>query len=140
MANTKKKKSDVEPAEAPLEERPAAADEDLEVEKTTPVERRPRPRKPWAVYSGGKVDDVHASKIIYENRKAKNSLSVLQMQRALTEAGFPQTLSDRGGYFGPGTLDALDAYRSSVDLPADTDLYDILVLLFKDDPNVALHR
>lgn len=96
-------------------------------------------RKPWAVYSGEKVDTVHVSKIIFQNPKARNSLSVMQMQRALNEAGYHETLRDRGGYFSDGTLEALEAFKADKNL-TDADLFEVLSTLFSGDPNVALTR
>ena len=121
------------------EQKQARADLYRSLEPTPPSEPDRPTRKPWAVYSGEKVDTVHASKIIFQNPKARNSLSVMQMQRALNEAGYHETLRDRGGYFSDGTLEALEAFKADKNL-TDADLFEVLSTLFSGDPNVALTR
>ena len=109
---------------APVEEKKAASSKAPEAE--------------YAVVSGKDKDEVRLSAIVFENKLAKKSLSVHHLQRRLREWGFDGGFTDRDGWYGVSTRDAVHAFQKKQGLPVgDLDMA-TLAVLFENDDNVVV--
>ncbi|MGL4998069.1 MAG: peptidoglycan-binding domain-containing protein [Cetobacterium sp.] len=131
---------EVEPA-APAE--PVEAT--LEVgEVVVPVKRRKNeapevPASAPAVLGKKSYDNVYLSAMVYKNEAAKRSTSVWHLQRRLAEWGHLGGLSDRAGYYGDRTANAVLAFQTALGLKA-TGFVDAQTLerVFEGDTNVKV--
>jgi peptidoglycan hydrolase-like protein with peptidoglycan-binding domain len=89
--------------------------------------------------SGDASDEVHLCKCTVKNAYSKKSLSIHHVQRRLTELGYADADSDKDGWYGDGTLAAVEAYQKANGLAGDG-VVDAATLehLFADDPNVTV--
>ena len=102
----------------------------------TPVEEVP-------VVSAVEIDaselvEVFESKIIFENKKSKTSMSVWQVQRRLFDLGYETVREAKPGYYEALTLNAVKAYRADKNLGDGEIDAKFLKSLFKDDKAVKL--
>lgn len=96
------------------------------------------PATAYAVVSGNDKDEVRLSAIIFENVKAKKSLSVHHLQRRLNEWGFASAYTDRDGWYGVPTRDAIHEFQEAQGLPVgDLDMV-TLKAIFEGDTNVRV--
>jgi hypothetical protein len=114
---------DVEKVEEPAAAKPAASS---------------APESPYAVVSGKSVDDVHLSKIVYKNIKAKKSLSVHHLQRRLVEWGLPFAQLDQDGWYAEHTVDAVHEFQTKQGLPVGDLTIETLTAIFENDSNVRV--
>lgn len=108
---------------------------------SAPAKPQPKPREKTFVVSDADTDEVFASAIIVENRVSQKSLSVLHLQRTLTEQGYDIADGDPAGYYGPHTIEAVRLWREDggVENPTGVDLtHKELTAIFDGDPNVTL--
>ena len=96
------------------------------------------PKSEYAVVSGGTKDEVRLSAIVFENKRAKKSLSVHHLQRRLREWGFDGGYTDRDGWYGVSTRDAIHEFQKAQGLPVGDLTMDTLTALFENDNNVIV--
>lgn len=125
-----------------------AATEDQVVADAVAVEEAPAPVKakapvavpsPRHVVSGGDADDVFLDKCVYKNNAARKSLTVHHLQRRLAELGYKDAASDKDGWYGELTRDAVAAYQSAMKIDTDTPGLmnaETLQKIFNGDANV----
>jgi len=91
------------------------------------------------VIGAGDKDEVRLSAIIYKNFNATRSVSVFHVQRRLYELGYQDATSDKRGFFGDNTKNALAYFQSANSLEASgLPNAETLTLLFTGDENVYL--
>lgn len=96
------------------------------------------PKSEYAVVSGKDKDEVRLSAIVFENVRSKKSLSVHHLQRRLREWGINGGYTDRDGWYGVSTRDAVHEFQKSQGLPVgDLDLA-TLQAIFENDDNVRV--
>jgi hypothetical protein len=96
------------------------------------------PKSAYAVVSGKDKDDVRLSAIVFENIKAKKSLSVHHLQRRLNEWGYVSAYLERDGWYGTLTRDAVHEFQKDHGLTVgDLDLA-TLSAIFEGDTNVRV--
>lgn len=96
------------------------------------------PKSAYAVVSGKDKDDVRLSAIVFENIKAKKSLSVHHLQRRLNEWGYVSAYLERDGWYGTLTRDAVHEFQKDHGLTVgDLDLA-TLSAIFEGDTNVRI--
>ena len=123
-------------AEGPAEV--AEAGEVLKTKKKSAAPKR-KPSQGGQAVSGGDVDDVSLSRIVFKNQFARKSLSVHHMQRRLAELGYPDAYTDKDGWYGELTMRAVAAFQADEGLAGDGIAdYATLEALFYDDPNVRI--
>lgn len=107
-------------------------------EAAKPVSAKPAPRRKDSVVSGGSTDPIYYSKAKIPSRgEARNSLSVLHVQRALAFAGV--AVGSPTGRYDSVTQSAVSAYQSSVgEEPTGVLTRKQFVALFEGDPNVEV--
>jgi len=87
----------------------------------------------------GDKDEVKLSAIVYKNFQSTRSVSVFHVQRRLYELGYQDSASDRRGFFGDNTKNALTYFQSANGLEASRlPNAETLTLLFTGDENVSL--
>lgn len=121
----------------PVTEEVAAEVEVKEVKKKLKqVRAEPGP----AVVSGGVTDDVYLDRCVFKNLYARKSLTVHHLQRRLAELGYTEVLTDKDGWYGDITRDAVTAWQTDNNTDA-TGIIDAATFLgiFKDDINVTAH-
>ena len=96
------------------------------------------PATTYAVVSGNDKDEVRLSAIIFENVKAKKSLSVHHLQRRLNEWGFASAYTDRDGWYGVPTRDAVHEFQEAQGLPVGELDMVTLKAIFEGDTNVRV--
>lgn len=96
------------------------------------------PKSAYAVVSGKDKDDVRLSSIVFENIKAKKSLSVHHLQRRLNEWGYASAYLDRDGWYGTLTRDAVYAFQKDHGLTVGTLDLATLNAIFEGDNNVRV--
>ena len=82
--------------------------------------------------------EVFESKIIFENKKNKKSMSVWQVQRRLFDLGYEIVRQARPGYYEALTLNAVKAYRADKNLGEGEIDAKFLNSLFAGDKAVKL--
>lgn len=89
--------------------------------------------------SGNATDDVLLSQCVYKNIYARKSLSVHHVQRRLVEWGYRDGGSDKDGWYGDLTKDAVAAFQKARGIEGTGIMNaDTLVALFDGDQNVNL--
>lgn len=96
------------------------------------------PATEYAVVSGGKVDEVRLSAIVFENKSAKKSLSVHHLQRRLREWGFDSAYTDRDGWYSVPTRQAINEFQEAQGLPVGELDMVTLKAIFEGDTNVRV--
>lgn len=105
------------------------SNEEIVKEDAAPVEEVPAPEKakapvavpsPRHVVSGKDADDVFLDKCVYKNVAARKSLTVHHLQRRLAELGYKEAASDKDGWYGDLTKNAVAAFQSAEKIDADT--------------------
>lgn len=91
------------------------------------------------VVSGGVVDEVKLSAVIYRNVLSRKSLTIHHIQRRLNELGFTSAYLDKDGWFDEGTKSAVLLFQEANELPA-TGMVDAetMTKIFDGDPNVSV--
>lgn len=82
--------------------------------------------------------EVFESKIIFENKKSKTSMSVWQVQRRLNDLGYEIVRQAKPGYYEALTLNAVKAYRADKNLGDGEIDAKFLKSLFAGDRTVKL--
>jgi hypothetical protein len=91
------------------------------------------------VVGTGDQDEVHLDKCVYKNMYARKSLTVHHLQRRLTELGYGEASSDKDGWYGDLTMEAVKAFQGDNRLEATGVMdADTLRRIFKGDPNVKV--
>ncbi len=112
--------------------------EKVEAPVTPAAKKSSAPASEYAVVSGKDKDEVRLSAIVFENVRAKKSLSVHHLQRRLREWGFDGGYTDRDGWYGVSTREAVHAFQEAQGLlVGDIDM-NTLSVLFENDNNVRL--
>jgi hypothetical protein len=96
------------------------------------------PKSAYSVVSGKDKDDVRLSSIVFENIKAKKSLSVHHLQRRLNEWGYASAYLDRDGWYGTLTRDAVYEFQKDHGLNVGTLDLATLNAIFEGDNNVRV--
>lgn len=96
------------------------------------------PATEYAVVSGNDKDDVKVSAIVFENIKAKKSLSVHHLQRRLREWGYEEAYADLDGWYGVRTRDAVHAFQKEHGLEVGDINLETLKAIFEGDTNVRV--
>jgi hypothetical protein len=137
----------------PVEDTPALAEVVVEEPVTPASEPEPEPEpapkaKPQErvedtvathVVGTGDQDEVHLDKCVYKNMYARKSLTVHHLQRRLTELGYGEASSDKDGWYGDLTMEAVKAFQGDNRLEATGVMdADTLRRIFKGDPNVKV--
>ena len=92
------------------------------------------------VVGSGEKDEVKLSAVVYKNFAATRSVSVFHVQRRLYELGYQDSASDRRGFFGDNTKNALAYFQSANGLSGEGfPNAETLTLLFTGDENVSLN-
>jgi peptidoglycan hydrolase-like protein with peptidoglycan-binding domain len=90
-----------------------------------------------AVVSGGMYDDVSLDRCVFKNIYAKKSLTVHHLQRRLSELGYSDALTDRDGWYGDITRDAVASWQSDNNIEGDgTMTAETFKKIFDGDINV----
>jgi hypothetical protein len=91
------------------------------------------------VVGTGDQDEVRLDACVYMNKYARKSLTVHHLQRRLTELGYGEADSDRDGWYGELTMEAVKAFQGDNSLEA-TGLMDADTFkrIFAGDPNVKV--
>jgi peptidoglycan hydrolase-like protein with peptidoglycan-binding domain len=117
-------------------------DEEPKQASAKPVGAKPAKRKIAhnAVVGGGETDPVLYSKARVPGRtENRKSLTVLHVQRRLTDEGFPDAQSAPGGRYEALTTRAVALWQESRDEPATGVLTrEQFADLFEGDPNVTV--
>ena len=82
--------------------------------------------------------EVFESKIIFENKKSRTSMSVWQVQRRLYDLGYEIVRQAKPGYYEALTLNAVKAYRADKNLGDGEIDAKFLKSLFAGDKAVKL--
>jgi peptidoglycan hydrolase-like protein with peptidoglycan-binding domain len=82
--------------------------------------------------------EVFESKIVFENKKNKKSMSVWQVQRRLFDLGYEIVRQAKPGYYEALTLNAVKAYRADKNLGEGEIDAKFLNSLFAGDKAVKL--
>ena len=82
--------------------------------------------------------EVFESKIIFENKKSRTSMSVWQVQRRLFDLGYEIVRQAKPGYYEALTLNAVKAYRADKNLGDGEIDAKFLKSLFAGDKAVKL--
>lgn len=96
------------------------------------------PATTYAVVSGGDKDEVRLSAIVFENVRAKKSLSVHHLQRRLNEWGFSIAYTDRDGWYGVPTREGINQFQEAQGLPVGELDMITLKAIFEGDTNVRV--
>jgi peptidoglycan hydrolase-like protein with peptidoglycan-binding domain len=98
------------------------------------------PATPNAVIGTGDTDIVYLSKCIYKNMYARKSLTVHHLQRRLTELGYTVADSDKDGWYGELTKEAVAQAQKDLGI-ADTGIIDAgtFAAIFDGDHNVTVN-
>ena len=114
--------------------------EEVVVESVAPKQTaKGVPPTTYAVTGEGATDEVHLSKIVYENKMHKRVLSVFHVQRRLAEWGFDGALGVKPGWYGEVTKNCVAAFQKHIGLE-ETGIVDAetLTRLFEGDTNVTV--
>jgi peptidoglycan hydrolase-like protein with peptidoglycan-binding domain len=91
------------------------------------------------VVSGGVVDEVRLSAVVYRNALSRKSLTIHHLQRRLNELGFTSAYLDKDGWFDEGTKSAILLFQEANEIPptgmVDADTF---TKIFDGDPNVSV--
>ena len=122
--------------------KPTLSDED-KMFAVVEEEIAPTPVEEVPVVSAVEIDasdlvEVFESKIIFENKKSKTSMSVWQVQRRLNDLGYEIVRQAKPGYYEALTLNAVKAYRADKDLGDGEIDVKFLKSLFAGDKTVKL--
>jgi hypothetical protein len=122
---------------------PASQDvADAPIESTGSGIQAPVPAAHGAAISKEGVDDVLLSACIYKNPATRKSLSVHHLQRRLNELGYREAYSDKDGWYGDLTRDAVAAYQKDNGLAVDGAVGSVdsatINKLFAGDANVRV--
>ena len=91
------------------------------------------------VVSGGVVDEVRLSAVVYRNVMSRKSLTVHHLQRRLNELGFTSAYLDKDGWFDEGTKSAIRLFQEANGLPPTGMVdADTMTKIFDGDPNVLV--
>jgi peptidoglycan hydrolase-like protein with peptidoglycan-binding domain len=114
--------------------------EQVAVEEVKAVRKSKKVAVPGAAVSGGATDDVHLDRCVFKNLHARKSLTVHHLQRRLAELGYDSALTDRDGWYGDITRDAVASWQRDNNVDGDgTMTADTFSRIFADDPNVVVH-
>jgi peptidoglycan hydrolase-like protein with peptidoglycan-binding domain len=90
-----------------------------------------------AVVSGGMYDDVSLDRCVFMNVYNRKSLTVHHLQRRLSELGYSDVLTDKDGWYGDITRDAVASWQSDNNLEGDgTMTAETFKKIFDGDTNV----
>ena len=140
-------------AGVPVEDTPMPLVEELKAPEPTP-EPEPEPEpKPEAKAPKVRVEDTEATHVVglgdkdevsldacvYMNKYSRKSLTVHHLQRRLTELGYSEADSDKDGWYGELTMEAVKGFQGDNRLEV-TGLMDADTFkrIFKGDPNVKV--
>jgi len=91
------------------------------------------------VVGTGDQDEVHLDKCVYKNMYARKSLTVHHLQRRLADLGYGEASSDKDGWYGDSTMEAVKAFQGDNRLEATGVMdADTFRRIFKGDPNVKV--
>lgn len=125
-----------EPAPAPAPE-PAPAAKVAKAVKKVAAKRAPSPA--GAAVSGNEHDTVSLAACVFKNKMQKKSLSVHHVQRRLAELGYPDAYTDKDGWYGDLTMQAVRQYQEAEGIDGDGVInIETLRSLFDDDRNVIV--
>lgn len=98
------------------------------------------PAAPYAVVGTGDTDTVYLSKCIYKNMYARKSLTIHHLQRRLTELGYAVADSDKDGWYGELTKEAVAQAQKDFGVE-DTGIIDAgtFAAIFDGDHNVTVN-
>jgi peptidoglycan hydrolase-like protein with peptidoglycan-binding domain len=92
-----------------------------------------------AAVSGNATDEVRLSQCVYKNTFARKSLTVHHIQRRLAEWGYTDAISDRDGWYGDLTKDAVAKFQTDHYLVGQGEMNaQTLQNLFSGDNNVTV--
>ena len=151
--NTPKEEAIVESAktevanEVKTAEAPAPAVEEVKKEKVItvlpPADKKSAPAPtatPYAVIGSGDTDDVFLSKCIYKNVYARKSLTIHHLQRRLTELGYKHADSDKDGWYGDLTREAVADFQTDSGIEGSGEMNaGTFAAIFEGDINVTVH-
>lgn len=90
-----------------------------------------------AVVSSAMTDDVRLDSCVFENMYARKSLTIHHLQRRLAELGYADALTDRDGWYGSITRDAVASWQSDNGIEGDGMMTEFTFTeIFKGDINV----
>ena len=90
-----------------------------------------------AVVSGGLSDDVFLERCVFMNVFNRKSLTVHHLQRRLNELGYTEALTDKDGWYGEVTRDAVAAWQRDNNIEGDgTMTAGTFTAIFEGDVNV----
>jgi peptidoglycan hydrolase-like protein with peptidoglycan-binding domain len=126
---------------------PAPAVEEVKKEKVItvlpPADKKSAPAPtatPYAVIGSGDTDDVFLSKCIYKNVYARKSLTIHHLQRRLTELGYKHADSDKDGWYGDLTKEAVADFQTDSGIEGSGEMNaGTFAAIFDGDINVTVH-
>jgi peptidoglycan hydrolase-like protein with peptidoglycan-binding domain len=96
----------------------------------------PKPRGE-AVVSGGEVDEVRLSAVVFENPTARKSLTIHHLQRRLAELGYDLAYRDKDGWFSHATREAVRQFQKQREIAGDGEVNaETFLAIFDGDVNV----
>lgn len=120
----------------PAVEEPKAKVAPKQTEKAAP---RRAESPAGAAVSGQERDTVSLAACVFKNRFQKKSLSVHHVQRRLAELGYPDAYTDKDGWYGDLTMQAVRQYQAAEGIEGDGIInMATLESLFHDDRNVTV--
>jgi peptidoglycan hydrolase-like protein with peptidoglycan-binding domain len=151
--NTPKEEAIVESTETEVANEVKTAEESKpaveEVKQEAVVNAAPAPTKksaatptatPYAVIGSGDTDDVFLSKCIYKNVYARKSLTIHHLQRRLTELGYKHADSDKDGWYGDLTREAVADFQTDSGIEGSGEMNaGTFAAIFDGDINVTVH-
>lgn len=85
-------------------------------------------------------DPVFLSRLVFESKRTRNSLSVKHLQRRLVELGFDQAGADKAGWYSDQTKDAVANFQAKHGLDSTGEADEKTVkAIFRGDRNVRLN-
>ena len=138
----------VEDTPMPIAEEPKAPEPTPEPEPEPEPEPKPEAKAPKVrvedteathVVGLGDKDEVRLDACVYMNKYSRKSLTVHHLQRRLTELGYGEADSDKDGWYGELTMEAVKGFQGDNRLEV-TGLMDADTFkrIFKGDPNVKV--
>lgn len=98
-----------------------------------------KPRKPSAVVSGGKTDEVLFSRVVPADRaRTRKSLTLHHLQRRLAELGYAEAAAARDGQLDTLTQAAIEKWQADNKHPVGRLTAEQFEAIFKGDPNVTV--
>lgn len=97
---------------------------------------RPVPRGE-AVVSGGEVDKIQLSAVVFENHLSRKSLTIHHLQRRLKELGYDIAYRDKDGWFSHATKEAVRQFQADRGYTANGEVTaEVFLAIFEGDVNV----